>query len=316
MNKDFFYRSFELDRSTLNKEERSVDVSFSSETPVKRWFGLEILLHSPENVGLGRIRSMGAALMNHDPRMIIGTVKNVRIDGKRGVATIVFDDDEDGNKAFKKVTSGSLRGVSVGYVIEKFREIRSDEEWNGIKGPAYVATRWSPYEISLTPIPADHTVGVGREATRSMEGIEIENESSNKEQNSMTEEQIRAIMKEEQKGMVQTIVQEVRSALAEDQKPKMRVTPEEYNELLSRASAISPDAVVKFAGWAAEGKSSVEIQRSLLDMATSKPDARDPGAAPGAEGTGAPKPEAGKRKLADLDEDTFIRGLTNPMQSL
>lgn len=319
MRDRFFYRSFELDRGTLNKGERSVEVAFSSEIPVQRWFGSEILLHGKDNVNLSRLKSMGTVLFNHDPRTIVGVPKDIRIDGKRGRAKIVFDDDEDGQKAMRKVESGSLRGVSVGYIIEKFREVRRDEEWEGIKGPAYVATRWAPYEISLTPVPADHTVGVGRDATRSLDGITIER--SNKEHDEMTLEELMVRIEREREDSakrmkeledkISTLPAELQRQQQEAARPRIMLDGEEYRDLLSRASAISPDAVGKFSGWVAEGKGAVEIQRGLLDLATTKPDARDMGGS-GDSSEGNPP----SKTLKDLDDDALIRSLTSPATTL
>ena len=173
----FFYRAFELDRRAVDKKNRSVDLSFSSETPIKRWFGDEYLLHGEGNVNLSRLKKLGAALFGHVSTFIVGALKNIRVEENKGRATVVFDDDEDGEKVWKKVLSGSLKGVSVGYLVQQFREVLKDEtfEVDGkkFKGPAMVALRWTPYEISFTPIPADATVGVGRELTRSLDGIQI-----------------------------------------------------------------------------------------------------------------------------------------------
>lgn len=170
--KEFFYRGMDLDFRKVNEKDRSVDVSFSSEQAIRRWFGVEILKHGPGNVDLSRLRSMGAALLNHNPSVIVGPLRNVRVEDKRGKSTIVFDDDEDGNKAFAKVRSGSLKGVSVGYLINKARRVEEDEEYEGIEGPALIALKWTPYEISLTPIPADASIGVGRQQRR-LDDVEI-----------------------------------------------------------------------------------------------------------------------------------------------
>jgi len=193
---EFFYRSYKLDRTTVDKDKRTIELSFSSETPILRYFGNEILLHGAKNVDLSRLRSNGSALLNHNPDNIIGRVKNPRVESKRGKATLIFDDDDDGNRALSKVESGSLKGVSVGYKVLKFRDVMRDEEYEGIKGPAMVATRWAPYEVSLTPIPADASVGIGRCATRSLEGIDIE-KSKIQEDETMTEEEIRKLIQEE-----------------------------------------------------------------------------------------------------------------------
>ncbi|MGA1512826.1 MAG: phage major capsid protein, partial [Aquiluna sp.] len=50
------------------------------------------------------------------------------------------------------VRDNILRGISFGYSIDKMEE----------RGGDFVATRWSPYEVSVVSIPADPTIGIGR----------------------------------------------------------------------------------------------------------------------------------------------------------
>lgn len=167
------FRSFHrIDRARLDEGRRSVAVSFSSEAPVRdrAWGPPVVLLHEARSADLDRATS---ALLNHDPNHIIGRVDDAHIDmlDRRGRARITFDDDEDGNRAMRKVKSGSLAGVSVSYRALEGRELDQDEEWTSAEGrtftgPASIATRWEPVEISLTPIPADSTVGVGRSRQR------------------------------------------------------------------------------------------------------------------------------------------------------
>lgn len=325
MNKNLFYRSFELDRAKVDNEKRTVSLSFSSEQPVSRWFGQEILLHGKDNVDLYRLRSMGSVLMNHDPKTIVGPVKSVSIEDARGIAEIGFDDDEEGNRALKKVQSGSLRGVSVGYQINKFREVMRDEEFElpdgrKIKGPAYVAMRWTPYEISLTPIPADSSVGVGRCETRSLEGIEIERTTSNQEDITMTDEEIKKLVRDSVSGILPSILPEittaVRAALVEEGKPKMRIDAETLSSLLGRAGAFSVDLKAEVADMAANGKTREEITDYILVKAAAKPDATGkPG--PGADGTGRDAgrshvPMATVSSFKQVDDDSFFRSLSNP----
>ena len=311
---DLFYRSFELDRATVNKEERSVDLSFSSEAPVGRWFGKEILLHGTENVDFSRLKTMGSALLNHDPNLILGRIISPSIADKRGHATLIFDDDEDGNKAMAKVESGSLRGVSVGYAIEKFRDVQEGETYQGIEGPAYVATRWMPYEISLTPIPADASVGVGRAMTRSLDGIEIEPLTIIKqEEDDMKRDEVLQLIREELPVM---ITDSVTTALADQNRPQNRVKPEELRDLLGKAGAIGVEAKARVADLMDEGKTAVEIANELLTMALD-PDARNRGQM--GDGRDKDKQERTGTNLRQpissfkqIDDDTFFRGLTNP----
>jgi len=315
--KNLFYRSFEIDRAQVDEKKRSVQVAFSSETPVKRYYGDEYLLHDKGNVNLKRLKTMGSALFNHDPDRIIGSVKNIKIgDDKVGRAEIVFDDDDEGNKALKKVQSGSLKGISVGYRIEKMREIAHNEEYvftdgRKITGPAMLALKWMPYEISFTPIPADSSVGVGR----SLDGIEIEKSEQTKEQSKMDEKEIREMIAAGLKAGLPDIISAVKNAVVEENKPKMRIDLETYQNLLGRAGAHSVDLKAKVADMAIDGKTEREIVNAILDAATPRPDAADTGNGGSESGTGidvATRQATGSTSFKNMSDDDFFRGLSNP----
>ncbi len=321
------YRSFELDRATVDKDKRTVAVSFSSETPVDRWYMPEILLHGDKNVDLSRLRNMGAALLNHNPSMIVGPLSNIRLEDRRGMAVIKFDDDEDGERAFKKVKSGSLKGVSVGYVIQKAREIRKDEEWadestkKNYKGPAFIATRWTPYEISLTPIPADATVGVNR----ALDGIDIERATNNQGESIMSEEEIRKLIDQAVKKGLEAVTRDladqtttiVRDTITEMNRPKMNVTVEQSRELLARAGAVSLEVKSEVADLVNDGNTNEEIQRFILEKATGEPDASDAGDI----GNGLNQQSSRGnvipmqyKKASDMPDEEFVRMVVNPAQ--
>jgi HK97 family phage prohead protease len=145
--------------------ERKVELSFSSEEPYTRWFGPEILDHSPGAVDLTRLNEIGVVLFNHDRYSVIGRIERAWIEGDRGKAIIVFDDDEAADVIFRKVQSGTLKGVSVGYRVNNWEVVEAGStSANGkYAGPCEVAINWEPYEISIVSVPADPTVGVGRE---------------------------------------------------------------------------------------------------------------------------------------------------------
>ena len=75
-----------------------------------------------------------------------------------------MDDDEASEKIRKKMESGTLKGVSVGYMVDVWESVAAGAvSTNGKhQGPCEVATRWTPFEISIVSVPADPTVGVGR----------------------------------------------------------------------------------------------------------------------------------------------------------
>ena len=145
--------------------ERKFMLSFSSEEPYERWFGTEILSHKEESVDLTRLNSIGVLLYNHNRDKVIGKVTRAWVEGGRGLAEVEFDKDEESQTIFDKVAGGSLKGVSVGYQVTEWEDVKANKSSDDgrFTGPCNIATRWMPYEISIVSIPADSTVGVGRD---------------------------------------------------------------------------------------------------------------------------------------------------------
>lgn len=153
------FRTISLDRKAVNTEARTVEVAISSEHPVERWFGMEILDHGPAGPDLGRLRDGGAVLLHHDARDVVGVVEAVHLDGDRVLRGMVrFGRSARAEEAFQDVQDGIRNKISVGYQIDAY------ETTKGKAGaPDTVrATRWTPLEVSFVAIPADPTVGVGR----------------------------------------------------------------------------------------------------------------------------------------------------------
>lgn len=163
---DVMFRELSFTRTAVNETDRTVELSFSSETPYKRWFGNEILSHKTENIDLSRLAEVGVLLFNHRSDLPIGKVKTVEIDENehKCKATVQFDTDEESEKVYQKVLSGTLKGVSVGYRVSNWEEVEAGAvSTDGrFAGPCSIATRWMPYEISIVSVPADASVGVGR----------------------------------------------------------------------------------------------------------------------------------------------------------
>lgn len=202
----------------VDSDNRTVELSFSSETPYGRWFGDEILCHDEECINLERFSNgLGTVLFNHDRDAVVGHIEKVWLEDNRGKALVRFDTDEQSETIFQKVQSGTLQGVSVGYAIYRY-EVLEDEDTkstNGrFNGPAYVVTDWEPLEISIVSVPADATVGVGRSAdeihtsidtqeeTKSMNGEEIlknEEVKSTPVETGLTQADLQKAMEQERK---------------------------------------------------------------------------------------------------------------------
>ena len=150
-----------------DSDSRIIELSFSSEAPVSRWFGDEILLHEDGAIDFTRLNEIGVVLFNHNSDMPIGRILSVELDESehKSRATIELDTDEASELVYQKIRSGTLKGVSVGYRILEYLELDEDEksEDGRFVGPAIIATKWEPYEISIVSVPADADVGVGRQ---------------------------------------------------------------------------------------------------------------------------------------------------------
>lgn len=153
-------RAFLVDRARIDVEARTVELAFSSETPVERWWGVEILDNTPGAVRLGRLTSGGPLLMDHDVRDHVGVIESVRIGEDRvGRAVVRFGKSARAAEVWQDVQDGIRRNVSVGYAIHAAQLV---ETRDGLD--TYRVTDWEPLEVSLVSVPADASVGVGRSA--------------------------------------------------------------------------------------------------------------------------------------------------------
>ncbi|RQQ37399.1 phage major capsid protein [Burkholderia stagnalis] len=152
-----FVRQAEV--ASINVEARTVELAFSSETPVRQWYGMEILSHAPGAADLSRLNDGGANLMDHNWSDQVGVIESAQIDGdRRGRAVVRFGNSARANEIFQDVQDRIRRHVSVGYRVLDIVMTEQSED-----GPdVYTVTRWLPYEISWVAVPADTTVGVGR----------------------------------------------------------------------------------------------------------------------------------------------------------
>lgn len=187
-------------QTTINDEDRTVRLSFASQEPYSRWFGSEYLLCTNESVNLQRFNDgLGCLLYNHDRDAVIGHIESTEIIDGRAYAVVKFDTDEQSELIYQKVKSGTLQGVSVGYNVSNWEDIEDgakSQYIDGVTGPAYVATRWEPLEISIVAVPADATVGVGR-AVEEMDSAAFLVSERQQEEKQMDEKKTNANVQEE-----------------------------------------------------------------------------------------------------------------------
>ena len=147
--------------STLNEEERSVDVVMSTEEVVNMGYYDEVLLMSgasgPEQIPL---------LDSHSRWSVkdqLGSTRNIRKENDQLIGTAIYASDDDSQNAFTKMREGHATDYSIGYRIKKETFIERGQ--TGIvdgktftareSHDLYIVTEWEYKELSQTPIGAD-----------------------------------------------------------------------------------------------------------------------------------------------------------------
>lgn len=149
----------------LDADARTLELTFSSEAPVDRWFGQEVLSHATGCADLARLNDGAPLLFNHDMDDVIGVVERAWIgDDGRGHAIVRFARTPRGDEILGMVQDGVLRNVSFMYRVSKYRIDSESEDPYYDDDAVYTATSWCAYEISIVSVPADQSVGVGRSA--------------------------------------------------------------------------------------------------------------------------------------------------------
>ena len=144
----------------VEEDDRRVRMSISSEEPVERSFGLEVLRHSDGAVDLSRLNSGHAPLLlDHDLTKQIGVIERTYLDqSDRKLRSVVrFGKSALAQEVYQDVKDGIRSNVSIGY------QIREMEQKNERDGTVAISS-WVPYEASIVSVPADAGVGVNRKA--------------------------------------------------------------------------------------------------------------------------------------------------------
>ena len=155
------YRTIDLSRSEfIDEEKRRVRIGVSSEEPVERSFGMEVLGHNAENINMEFMQSGRAPLLlDHDMTKQIGVIEEFKLDEaqKRTIAVVRFGKSDLAREIFEDVKDGIRMNISVGYRVDKLERINKDDE-------SYYRASWTPLEVSSVSVPADQSrlVGVGR----------------------------------------------------------------------------------------------------------------------------------------------------------
>ena len=153
-------RAVHMGEKSIDEETRRVKVGVSTEEPVERSFGMEVIDHTKGSMNLDFLNSGRAPLLlDHDMQKQIGVIEGVELDedARRLRAVVRFGKGELASEVFNDVTDGIRQNISVGYRIDG-RVNRDDDP------EEYYRVATTPMEISIVSVPADQSnlVGVGR----------------------------------------------------------------------------------------------------------------------------------------------------------
>lgn len=224
----------------IREEEATTKLSFalSSEAPIERWFGTEVLSHAEGAIRLERIRSGAMPLLfNHDWDDPIGMIDDARIEGGR----LVVDAHLFATPRAQEVATmlaGGLRNVSVGYRMHVVEEDRDTE--------TYTARDWEPFEGSIVTVPADPSVGIGRSGDQLV---------------------VRMLNNSPTVSPTVSADPAIRSMEMSEQKPEVKITAEgaekERKEaIVALARSFKIDSRVE-AGWIEDGLTLAEVSRQI-----------------------------------------------------
>ena len=163
-------RALLVERQAIDEAARTVVLAFASETPVEKYWGIEILDVTATSMRQGRLRSGANLLVDHDTRDVVGVVESVEIGADRVARAVVrFGKSVRAEEVWQDVRDGIRRNVSVGYMVHKADLV---EQRDGLE--TYRVKDWEPFEVSLVSVPADATVGVGRSLENDQQDVDPE----------------------------------------------------------------------------------------------------------------------------------------------
>jgi HK97 family phage major capsid protein len=146
----------------VNEDEGTVQLVVSTETPVERGFGQEVLSHAAGAVDLEYLNSGRAPLLlDHSFEKQIGVIKSVELDqaNRKIRAVVKFGRNDDQSRSvFQDVVDGIRQNVSIGYKVHEMERDETDES-----GTTYRVTKWEPLEVSMVAVGADVNAMVGRQ---------------------------------------------------------------------------------------------------------------------------------------------------------
>jgi len=139
-------------------------VTVSNEQPVSRYFGQLIVGHGAGELDYTPLMESGSVLYDHDSNQVIGVPVRTEIMNGTLMSWFRFASTPLAQEKRQLVKEGVLRGISPGLLIEEMQEVSKD---------VYRSVKASVREISLTPIPANHTAKIAAQEQMNLHSVVV-----------------------------------------------------------------------------------------------------------------------------------------------
>lgn len=264
---------------TMDKEKRSVDVTFATDTPVLRYswrndeYYNEVL--DMNGAKLERAKNGLPVLDNHgrwgSVGDILGRAENVRIENGVGTATVRFSKRDNIQSIVDDVSDGIIRDISFGYSVTK---LERQEKKEGKQYRDYIAREWEPNEISFVTIPADPKAGVRSDETAiEPEIIDLSSENQNRimpEQNPTVPTAAEVAEKEAKVRKEAVEAERKRVADINDAVRKANLKPEFAEKLITDGKTIEEARALIIEEWAKEDPAKGTRGHNTIEVGTDR----------------------------------------------
>ncbi len=228
----------------------------SSEEPVERWWGTEVLSHEAGAVRLKRAKAGAMPLLfNHNIDDPIGMITGARLEDDRLVVDAQLFQTERAAEV-RAMIEGGLRNVSLAYRINVIEENKKTE--------TFTVTDWEPYEVSIVSVPADPTVGIGRYETeyevRMIRSSQPARSAAEQRRDAMSEKNGNAAVAAADTGSETDVrIEEAKAKTAKDVEVSRRRAIENFAKANRVADSVRDT-------WIEQGYSLEEVSKDLLNI--------------------------------------------------
>jgi hypothetical protein len=170
-------RFAEIRRESARPDSRSVEVVVATENPVERYddqrgivvrevLAMDGIVWRNPNRQLPIVDSHDRSTVSN----VLGSVRNLRIEGDELVGDATFASDEESQRAYQKLMDGHLTDFSITASPRSVKFVERGQQYTTrrgdvVDGPADIVTRWMPTDASLVATGADERSVVRRSYT-------------------------------------------------------------------------------------------------------------------------------------------------------